>query len=128
MRMIQRLLLVTPILLTGCWLDAGSPTPPQTPTPPLPSPPVETLSGVAAIGAPLVGAIVEIRCDGFVDSTQTDDDGAWTAEIPEGVAPCLLRASGGTPEITLYSYAAAAGTVNITPLTTLVVARAVAAG
>ena len=128
MRTLNPLLFTLPLLLAGCWLDHG-PSTPATPTPtPQPVPtPMETLSGIAAVGAPVVGAIVEIRCDAFTDSAQTGDDGAWTAEIPEGVTPCVLKASGGEPEVTLFSYATAAGTVNITPLTTLVVARAVAA-
>jgi hypothetical protein len=86
----------------------------------------ETLSGVAAVGAPLAGATVALRCEGGDFEATTSGQGAWSVQVPQGSAPCLLRVSGGTPPVTLYSYAASAGRVNITPLTTLALARAVA--
>ncbi len=84
------------------------------------------ISGVAATGAPLAGAKVTMTdaagtqlCD-----TTAGADGAYSCTLPSGAAaPFALKAS--TAEHTLYSSAPAArtGTINLTPLTTLMVAK-----
>lgn len=98
------------------------------------------LNGLAAVGAPIVGATVTAACaDGnaypVAPATATSDaNGAWSLRgVPDSALPCAIKASGGTiggsttntaPE--LYSYATALGRVNITPLTNLIVAYAAA--
>lgn len=84
------------------------------------------VGGLVAVGAPVAGAVVELRCAGGDFDTTTDAGGLWQVEVPEGATPCAIKASGGTPPATLYSYADGPGTVNVTPLTTLAVARAAA--
>lgn len=89
--------------------------------------PVDGLEGLVAVGAPVVGAEIALRCVGGDFATTSDGDGRWRVEVPEGATPCVIKAGGGTPPVTLYSYAEAPGTVNVTPLTTLAVAHAAGA-
>jgi hypothetical protein len=85
-----------------------------------------TLSGVAATGAPMQNATVRITCAaGPVRTGTTGANGAWTVTLDDQAKlPCIVSAEGGTPPVVLHSVATAAGTVNITPLTNLVVASA----
>ncbi len=85
-----------------------------------------TLTGLAATGAPLAGAAVTARCSGGADiAGTTAADGSFTLALGAGqLAPCIVRLSSAAPALTLYSYAAVAGRVNITSLTDLIVARA----
>ncbi len=87
------------------------------------------LNGIAAVGAPVVGAKVEAICvdttgyNDFIGSVITDSDGKWSAELEVGVQfPCAIQVSGGDAPFTLHSYADTEGNVNITPLTGLVLA------
>src|SRR5690606_24247535 len=55
---------------------------------------------------------------------RTEADGSWSGTINSDALPCALRVSGGSPAVTLHSYASTGGTVNITPLTDLALALA----
>lgn len=113
------------LMLAGCF---GSDSPTPTP-PPAPAPETDTLTGTAAIGAPLVDAVVTVRCgDSFQDSVITGIDGNYSIVVPRGQLPCMLRVVGGDPEITMYSVATTPGRTNITPLTTLATAQAMMTG
>lgn len=90
--------------------------------------------GSVAVGAPVAGATVTVKCAAAsaVAAVTTDAAGAYTVQIPDDAFPCALQASGGDlPEAftALHSLAATAGatTVNITPLTDLALSRAVGA-
>lgn len=85
-----------------------------------------SLNGVAAVGSPLASAAVSARCAAGPElSGTTASDGSFTLNLTGGqTPPCILRVSGGSPSVTLHSYAEASGRVNITPVTELVVARA----
>ena len=102
-------------------------------TPAAPPPAVlkATLTGVAAIGAPLVDAIVTATCTSGPTtlSLPTSSTGTWTIEVPANTLPCALEAAGGkilgvANALTLHSVARVQGRVNLTPLTDLVIARA----
>ncbi|CAA0122738.1 Uncharacterised protein [Halioglobus japonicus] len=96
-------------------------------SPPDPTPTTQTLSGTAAIGAPVVDGTVTASCadgSGFTKDIRTETDGSWTGEIDSEALPCAIQVSGGTPPVTLHSVATAPGTINITPLTDLVLALA----
>jgi hypothetical protein len=83
------------------------------------------LSGVAAMGAPIGNSPVVAKCAnglGFALSVTTNAKGAFSGEVDADALPCALKVTG--PDITLYSYALAAGVVNITPLTDLIIANA----
>lgn len=84
------------------------------------------LSGTAAVGAALPGATVTARCASGPELTGTTaGDGHFDLTLSGNqTLPCVLRVTGGSPTVTLHSLATAAGRVNITPLTELVLARA----
>ncbi len=120
--------------LTAC-NDTNNPPllmPPGTPPPTAPAV-MQTVSGVAALGAPLSGASIALRCTGFEGSSTSSGNGAWSATVPQSALPCAIQLTGGmvggaVNSLTLHSFVAA-GSGNlgaqITPLTELVLARAV---
>ena len=92
-----------------------------------------TVSGVAAIGAPIVGGTVSLGCfAGSPATATTDSGGSWSTSVPTANLPCLVTVSGGTvgsggaaSTERLISLAAGSGsalTVNVTPLSSLVLA------
>ena len=84
-----------------------------------------TLTGVAATGAAIASAPLAAKCvTGPVLSGTTDANGAFTLTLTSAhTAPCILQVTGGTPSVNLYSFAIAAGQVNVSPLTDLVLAK-----
>lgn len=83
-----------------------------------------TLTGLAATGAAIANAPVTARCvAGDPLSGTTDGNGVFTLPLSAThTAPCMLEVVNGTSK--LYSVATAAGRVNITPATDLVLAHA----
>lgn len=105
------------LALAGCGGGGGDEVANEQPT---------VISGVAATGAPLAGAKVTMTdaAGTSVCDTTADAKGAYRCTLPRGAAaPFALKAS--TVDHTLYSSApaAASGTINLTPLTTLMVAK-----
>ncbi len=105
-------------LLAACGGGGGSDTP-APPPPPAPA----TLSGTAAVGAPLVDGVLRvIDATGAVvaDAVPLDAAGRFSAIALTGTGPWRLEACGwAAAEWTcLQSVAYAAGTSNVTPLTT----------
>ena len=90
-----------------------------------------TINGVAAVGTPIVGGNISIICAaGSSLSTTTDTSGTWQVNFSGETFPCAVEVSGGTinavANTTNYnSIAISAGTVNVTPLTDLLVANLV---
>lgn len=77
-----------------------------------------TLTGTAATGAAMAGVTVRaINATGVVTTAITGPDGHYTLNIANS-APFVLSATDNTGHA-WYSFAPAAGTANITPLTTL---------
>ncbi|MBI3598059.1 MAG: hypothetical protein HY201_01165, partial [Nitrospirae bacterium] len=109
-------------LLAGC---EGS-TPPTTP----PTTSLKTISGTASAGAPIVGTVTikdssTPAKDKFVTISA---DGKYTIDVSDLTPPFMMRADGqvGGRSYSLYSAATTAdvgGTVNVTPLTDLIVAN-----
>ena len=98
--------------------------------------PTTQLAGTAAVGNPLVNASVTLRCNkGAPYVTTTGAEGRWAQALPTAALPCVVRVTGGTvgtgsgaPTNTqvLYSVTTSTSanvTVNLTPLTSLVLAR-----
>lgn len=92
-----------------------------------PAPSTTTASGVAAVGAPIAGGTVTLKCaSGTTTTATTGADGSWKASLKSSDYPCVIRVAGGqangqalsTP---LHSVVAGAGIANITPLTDLMV-------
>lgn len=75
-----------------------------------------TVSGTAAVGAALANANVQLTCKNGSGSATTNSDGSYTATFHFD-APCAITATSGS--VTLYSFASASGTYNVTPLTEL---------
>lgn len=111
------------LMLVGCGGGGGD----ESNTGGNPAPTLTTATGVAAIGAPIVGGSVELKCaSGATASASTDTSGIWTTSLKATDYPCVSRVSGGqangqTLPSPLHSVVSAAGTTNITPLTDLIV-------
>lgn len=88
-----------------------------------------TFTGLAATGAGIANGTVNVHCaSGLPYTGTTDGNGVFTLTLgTDRTLPCMLKVSGGIPNVTLYSFAQASGRVNITPATDLVVARALGA-
>lgn len=91
-----------------------------------------TLGGTVAVGFPIVGAVVSVKCAGgpTVTSEPTNSVGAWHVTLSGHTFPCAAEVSGGTIDgvanTTVYhSVAIGSGILNITPLTDLIVANVV---
>lgn len=88
----------------------------------------QTVSGVAATGAPLAGQVTlrdssQLRKD---KATVIASDGSFSIDVSDMQAPFLLKATGTADGVdrTLYSFADKPGTANINPLTSAALANA----
>jgi len=86
-----------------------------------------SLAGVAHVGTPLAGKVVSARCAVGTLSTTTAANGAFTLAFNDHKLPCMLEVDTGTAVGKLHAAAAGAGSVNLTPLTELAMARALRA-
>ncbi|MBI3481362.1 MAG: IPT/TIG domain-containing protein [Nitrosomonadales bacterium] len=89
-----------------------------------------TLGAVAAVGYPIVGGVVQVKCaSGPVLGTTTGSTGTWQVILSAGQSlPCAVEIKGGTinnvaNNTSYHSIATVTGTVNVTPLTDLLVAN-----
>ncbi|MFM0393199.1 carboxypeptidase regulatory-like domain-containing protein [Paraburkholderia phytofirmans] len=78
--------------------------------------PGATVSGTAAVGAALANASVVLTCKNGNGSATANANGAYSAKFNFD-GPCAITASSGA--IAIHSFAAGAGTFNVTPLTEL---------
>lgn len=99
------------------------------------APAASTVTGSVAVGAPVSGATVTIKCENSATAitTTTTATGSYTVEIPADSFPCALQASGGNFPAgfsALHSFASSsnASTINITQLTDLALSAAVGGG
>ena len=110
------------VLVTACGGGGGAAT-----TPPATS--VTTLTGVVAVGSPIVGGTVTVKCaSGGTLTATTNYAGAYSVTLSGQTLPCVAELSGGringvANTITYHSIATALGTMNVTPLTDLMVAN-----
>lgn len=92
--------------------------------------PASCLNGTAAAGAPIIGSVT-IKDSSIPAATRTVPiaaDGKYTVDVNGMTAPYMVRADGyvGGNEYHLYSAGTSAdmgGTINVTPLTDLIVAN-----
>ncbi|WP_454873204.1 carboxypeptidase regulatory-like domain-containing protein [Paraburkholderia xenovorans] len=80
------------------------------------NPALGSVSGTAAVGAPLANASVQLACKNGTGSATANANGAYKAAFNFD-GPCSITASSGA--ITIHSFAAGTGTYNVTPLTQL---------
>lgn len=88
----------------------------------------QTVSGVAATGAPLVGQVT-LRDSSSVRKDKTTviaNDGSFSIDVSDMQAPFLLKAAGTSDGVdrTLYSFADKPGVANINPLSGVALASA----
>jgi hypothetical protein len=88
----------------------------------------KVVTGVAAYGAPLTGtiSITDASYPPNKTSAPINQDGTFAVDVSDLTPPLLLKAAGtvaGRP-ITLYSFCTGTGTVQVNPLTNLLVAAA----
>jgi hypothetical protein len=122
------------MFVTGCGGDSGTgsvaTTTPTSETPSVTAPvaTLPKLSGTAATGAPIAGTVVAIDVNGKSSSPATTSaTGAFTVDVAGLTAPFILSITGTSngKQVFLSSIATSAGqTVNITPLTDLIVSAA----
>ena len=90
------------------------------------APATASVSGRAAVGAPIAGAPVTALCSddsGFLDPVVTDASGFYRGEVLEAALPCALRVDGGELRTRLHSFVSDPDvTTNITSLTDLAIA------
>lgn len=80
------------------------------------SSPTATIKGTAAVGAAMANATIALTCKNGSGNAVADANGAYTATFTFD-PPCAITATSGS--IVLDSFAASAGTFNVTPLTEL---------
>jgi hypothetical protein len=84
------------------------------------------LSGTAATGAAIAGATVSVKCAAGTGTAVTRADGGFLVAIADGSLPCVLQVAPAG-ENALHSVIDGSGsgsaTVNVSPLTELVVAK-----
>lgn len=86
------------------------------------------LYGTAAVGTPIAGGDVAVKCAGGAAAVAvTGSDGGWRVTLDGHTLPCVVQVSGGSlPAGEAYtSLALQLGVTNITPLTDLIVANLV---
>ena len=89
------------------------------------------LSGVAATGLALASAPVDVKCASGTGTATTDAAGAYTVTVANGALPCIVKVTGTAADgtaVTLHSLAQGTGSTavaNVTPLTEMILARAV---
>lgn len=85
------------------------------------------LVGVAAVGMPLAGATVTLRCAGGQEQfARTDAEGRYALPLARQILPCVLRVQGEAAgeAHTLHSLLVAGSLrLNITPLTEMLLGR-----
>ena len=116
---------LTCALLTACGGAAETAAPVAPVAPVAPAPVVATLSGTVAVGAPITGGslrVLDASGAVVVENVAIDADGRYAAITLTGAAPWRIEACGytGPNYQCIYSVAQAAGTANVTPLTTAV--------
>ena len=94
---------------------------------PAPSASTSTITGTAAIGAPMVGASITLRClNNGSASTTSDTSGNFTVTVPTANLPCAISAVPAGGGQSHYSVTSGSGSVvaNISPMTSLALALA----
>jgi hypothetical protein len=126
-------LCVSALTLSGCHNSHDSSSVQPTPVTPTPIA-TSALSGTAATGKPITGANVVLNCGGDVTANATTDaNGAFSTSVATANLPCVATISGGSLPAgeTLHSMTTTTGDkvlLNITPLSDLVLIKALQAG
>lgn len=86
-----------------------------------------TISGTAATGEAMAGASVRVKCVAGTGTATAAASGVYTVELADATLPCVASATSSDGTTVLHSLVSPAGgntqTININPLTELVVAQ-----
>ncbi len=87
-----------------------------------------TISGTAAVGVPLSGTVTVKDANGTTKTSPIGNNGHYSIDVSDLTAPFVFRAEGNVAGNTYVIHSAATsadvgGTINITPLTDLVLAN-----
>jgi len=124
-KIIYSALFLVSILLSACGGGGGSSSGSSTP-------PASILSGVAAVGTPIVNGNINVVCaagGALPNATTTNSTtGTYSVTLSGQTLPCAVQVSGVTINgitntMPYHSIAISTGTVNITPLSDLLVAN-----
>jgi hypothetical protein len=87
-----------------------------------------TIRGIAAAGAPIVGIVNVKGAEGNTASATIGLDGSFSLNVSALTAPYILYATGTVygESITIYSAGVATGNINITPITDFILRKALA--
>jgi len=117
--------LAIPILVTALSACSGGGDDPAV-TPPAPTTSLLSLSGTAATGLAISGAVVDGKCKVGTGTTTTQYNGAYNLTVTSGELPCVLQVTNpldGSKLHTVATGTGSAGIANITPLTEMATAH-----
>jgi len=119
-KIIRLCLLFLSSILVACGGGGGGATGTVTPTG------VATVSGSALAGAPIAGIVYLRDANGVTLNSAIGEDGSFTFNVTGLTPPFFLRAQGivGGRSVDETSVATGSGRANISPLTTIITARA----
>ena len=124
-----RLASLSVLALAACGGSGGSGdgSPAAPPPPPAPAATPMQLTGTVATASALAGATVAVTCAKGSGSTTADSSGVFTQKFDDANLPCVVTATSADGATVLHSIApgttAADTTVQVTPLTELLVAQ-----
>lgn len=116
--------LSTAVLALSACGGGGDSAPAQSATPQS-----QAIRGVAATGAALAGATVNVVCSSGSGTATTGADGSYSAPVSGASLPCVLTATSNDGKTVLHSLVAGSGPIasgaaaNVTPLTELLLAQ-----
>jgi hypothetical protein len=110
------------LVLAACGGGGGGGTDTVTPVPTT----TLSLTGVAAKGAAIASGAVAVTCAAGSGSATTNANGSFSVTVSSGALPCVVKVTAADGTV-LHSVAQGSGssaTVNVSPLTELIVAQA----
>ncbi len=120
-----RLASVSVLALAACGGSGGGDAPANPPAPPVATP--MQVSGTVATSAALADAAVVVTCARGSGSTTSNEAGAYTQKLDDAQLPCVVTATSADGTTVLHSIAggtaSADTTIEVTPLTELLVAQ-----
>ena len=123
-----RLTFLSVLALAACGGSGdGSPAPAPAPAPAAPTPTPMQVSGTVATASALGGSTVAVTCARGSGSTTADASGAFVQKFDDAQLPCVVTATSADGATVLHSIAAGTAaadtTIEVTPLTELLVAQ-----
>ena len=112
--------------LAACGGGGGGGSPTSAGTSTIPVSTTLTVTGTAATGLAISGAIVNGKCKAGTGTATTQTDGSYNLVVTNGQLPCVLQVTNPADNTKLHTVVTGTGstaTANITPLTEMATAR-----